>query len=210
MAKFGRWVYRDGEWEEGQASPENLREDLRQLPSDMVTKDIGDADKIHEEDPDYIQADLLAKQEKANLAKDTSLSALEGLKRLPLGEKVPLNQERVDVIIGWVIFGFIRNALEAVERGKDVDLEQVFHLWFPSDNANIYELKHGNPPSDIDRPKHLRGYRLGFTIVDPPKRILDIMEASGYGMMNIIQTYQENKKYIEHRGMSTILEATYG
>lgn len=64
--------------------------------------------------------------------------------------------------------------ISAVEKG--VRKPRVRHLWFPQDNVNRYELRDGNPPADVDRPKHLRGQSLVIDIGVIPADVWDAVK----------------------------------
>lgn len=66
-----------------------------------------------------------------------------------------VTQERVDKKRARVQFNI------AVEAAKRKTREApVRHLWFPENTVRKSELRDGNPPSDTDRPVHLRGLKL--------------------------------------------------
>lgn len=61
-----------------------------------------------------------------------------------------IDRVRMDLILQRMIT-FVR---------KDNLRPPVAHVWFPKAKLASYALRDGNPPSDSDRPKHLRGKRL--------------------------------------------------
>ena len=63
-----------------------------------------------------------------------------------------LSQRLVDGVKWRVCETLLQTYLDILGEGDDVDFDKVFHLWFPDDNINHYELRDGNPPADQDRP----------------------------------------------------------
>lgn len=62
----------------------------------------------------------------------------------------------------------------AVEQG--VRKPPVRHLWWPEDNINKYALRDGNPPADVDRPKHLRGQHLVIDLGVIPRPVWEAVQ----------------------------------
>ena len=137
--------------EAGRASPELLREDLRALPSELLTKDAGDADRIYESDEAHVQQSILRDYATAAAGKTPEAEDKLGAEAVRGGR---LTQESVDFVRLRVMRAISTNDLTPGEKLK------VSHLWFPRDDVNAYELRMGNPPADSQRPKHLRRLRL--------------------------------------------------
>ena len=58
---------------------------------------------------------------------------------------------------------------EHLRQNPDKDMAfdrkwEVMHIWFPENRVSKYEIRGGNPPSDSERPQHLRGL---FLELDP-------------------------------------------
>jgi len=174
-------VYKDGKWQRGKASPEHLREDLRALPGKFVTKDTGDPDKIHELDDPHIVSALTREQweEEAKESKPPSVDEILG--RIPIGDRAPLRQDRIDVEKFFVWRGVIQGQLRELQQGErlEPDLEQLHWLEFPDDNVNNYIVHEGKPPPDSERPEHTKGWDLVVDIMNPPRSVMDKLEATG-------------------------------
>lgn len=172
-----------GNWVEGKAGPKNLRQDLRKLPGEYVTNEIAVDTKIHELDPPHVARTILrdkAKEAEAalNPKKDTAKDAIKKLKCAQPGEYIPLNQWEIDCARIRVINALIQRMYDDARKGAKVELTPC-HLWFPDDNANKYQLRTGNPPADVDRPKHLQRFRLEIDVVNWPQTIIDELKARG-------------------------------
>lgn len=176
----------DGTWEEGKASPKLLREDLRELPGELVVKndlDIQEEDKIHELDPPHI-VEALTYEYQQKIAKDGKEDPKLDTCNLPggplaqIGESKKLNQREIDWVRLRLLKVRIDKALQAVENGHEPNME-VFHVWFPQDEVNIYEIRPGNPPSDTDRPPHLKGFHLWIDPKHPSESMRDLTKEVG-------------------------------
>jgi len=170
-------------FQSGKAAPELLREDLRALPSEFLTKDIEDGTRIHEIDDPHTQEDL-----KDQLQEEKS--ALPPLPAgAPVGEVVPLNQWQVDL----VRLRAMQSVIHAESRKAKPDLS-VRHLWFPRNNVNEYALRRGNPPSDRERPVHLKGLRLEIDVFEWPARLKDELEARGHVLPNLREEFANGQR----------------
>lgn len=94
------------------------------------------------------------------IARRVSMGAALRPRRQPITRK-NLEQTRIRVTFACL--------LAAVEKGQRK--LPVRHLWFPEDNANKYSLRDGNPPADVDRPKHLKGRRLVIDLGVIPREV---------------------------------------
>ena len=179
---MAKQVFKDGEWQEGGAAPELLRDDLRILPGELVTKEIEEDHKIHELDPEHVADTYLFEyMERAEgrdpdevpRVRDERLSNTWGMP--PVGEEVPFsrynpeqNQKFIDLFRARAASVALGNLLDRLRTGKISENEEcVFHIWFPSDNLNHYERRAGNPPGESQRPKYLRGYKLHVDLNNP-------------------------------------------
>lgn len=177
----------DGTWYEGKASPELLREDLRKLPADYVTKDTSDDTKIHELDaPHVVEALKYDKAKEADEAENPTpdpkpekklKSQVEPGRDIPF-TKVADPQLEVDLIR----FSIIRAIVDSAEKYGPPE-EGLFckrYVWFPKNNLNIYELRQGNPPANVSRPGYLKNLELFIDIENWPSRITDALAAQEF------------------------------
>lgn len=175
----------DGVWRDGAAGPELLPAHMRKLPGDLVTKHISEADKVHEADETHIVKAIEYDRTKSELAeeRETHGARLAQLRRemarVPVGTRRRLSQKRIDIEIFHAIRSILKTYDKRMARGEDVDLSQVYHLWFHTDNVNDYELRSGNPPALIDRPKLLQAFNLVVDPLSPPQRVVDSFARAG-------------------------------
>lgn len=201
----GKFVLRNGKWEEGKASPELLPEHMRALPDDLVTKDEADEKRIHAEDPGHIVQALVyenAKAEKAAEQDPVGLEKLKALARIPVGDKAPLTQMRIDVEKMHANVSILSSMMAA----ENPDLDKVWHIWFPTDNVNDYELREGPPPPDIERPKHLRNFNL---VVDPlvmPASVIDRFKEAGIPLSDGRTALEQTREQVAHALESELVQ----
>lgn len=157
----------------GRGKGKLLREDLRALPGDLVTDDIEDESKIHELDPDHVQADILADYGKEH--REERPEQFNKINRtLSQAGQWGVDQIRLRVLRTW-----LGTQISRGQKGNGPDLG-VKHLWFPDDNLDRYGLRDGNPPADVDRPKHMRGLRLEIDLCDPAASIAESLRIRGH------------------------------
>lgn len=201
--KGKRFVFRDGKFQEGKATPWLPPEHLRGLPSEFVTKDTSDGDKIHELDPPHIVKELVAKHEAALSKSSDSLP--NTVRRLseavaPVGARVPLSQERIDIVRFKTIRSRITRLAASPEPEKDLAEMNVDYVFFPDNNVNKVEIrkKPGNPgryrPLPQPLPKHLRGFKLEIDIYNWPESVLDALAALGHKPPNIKEMLDDAKR----------------
>jgi hypothetical protein len=154
----------------GKASPKLLKPHLRALPGEWVTDEVPDGDKVHELDDPHIVAALTEERSNKERGIETLVERQDRLReerKAPAASQDPrehhLTQWRVDLVRLRVLRELAQRALARIECDKPVDWS-IKHLWFPADDDRIYELRSGNPPSDDDRPKHLRRINLHIDI----------------------------------------------
>jgi hypothetical protein len=199
--KGKRFVFNEkkGTFEEGRAQPALLREDLRKLPSEYLTNEVAEHDKVHEVDPPHIQEALLddlREQEKGETPLPNAVDAVLQLSDCPLSQKVvPLNQWRVDGARLRVIFALIEKARQRQKKGKTINLE-VQHLRFPEDNAHVYELKPGPPPPYKELRKHERGLKLW---IDPFNWDMQLVEKLREAGIVFPDMKDEESQYRQYR-----------
>ncbi len=156
---------------------------LKSLPSDYVTKDISDPDRIHKYDAPHIVDALAKERAKPKNQKKSIFDILRKQGKIkPHGRGYRLDPLNVDVIRFRVIQALVGGLMKRMELPpvheqylEKPDLS-IHHIWFPEDNMDKYELRAGNPPADADRPPHLRGLDLEIDIVIWPKRIVDLLK----------------------------------
>ena len=152
--------------------------DMQQIPSELVTHDAGDRDRIHPNDPAHVVKPLLraAAQRLANkvppvVRAQAAVGALfDQLQQDPFRFQT-LDQEVVDLwraktILSWAV--------------KPVVDDRIHHLWFAEEhNGHSCGLREGPPPSRGDRPKHLKNLNLEVHVLDWPRRLRDIVKSVG-------------------------------
>lgn len=84
----------------------------------------------------------------------------------------PFDQGAVDEVRTAVLMQLLVSAVRA-----EVRKPPVRHLWFPRASTRAYDLRDGNPPSDTDRPKHLRGLRLELDLGELPPSLVEQVNA---------------------------------
>jgi len=156
---------------------------LRDLPSDWVTKEEADPDKIHKFDAPHIVQELSKELAKPKNRKKSIFSILKKQGKIKKhGRGYRLDPLNVDYIRFRIIQALVNGQLKRMQLPPvhEQYLEKpdlgVKHIWFPEDNMDRYELREGNPPADVDRPPHLRGLDLEIDIILWPKRIVDLLK----------------------------------
>ena len=133
---------------------------LADLPEELIATDDDDPDKVSALDAPHI---------KETLVEDHVAKLLEQEKkedpRIPkIGQKRPLDQFQIDLVRLRVCRALIDHAIYTQELGIFGGFPPQ-HIWFPDDNSNKYEIRDGWGPTNEDRPKHLKHYKLE---IDPP------------------------------------------
>lgn len=154
---------------EGKAAPELLRSDLRRLPGDLVTKEVGDGEKIHELDEEHTRLALIQEHDKKLQGKEPEQEEEAGAPAALRDEERLLTQERIDIIRLRVMRAIAKNAQTPEEKLA------LRHVWFPRNDINAYSLRDGNAPGDADRPKHLRRFKLEIDLASGrlPETVVD-------------------------------------
>ena len=173
----------DVEWREGRAGAEKLPAPLAALPGEIVTKDSSDPDRAHELDPPHVVEAYEYEYQKAEredaTPKKLDGAALAAQMQAPIGEVVPCTQVRVDWVRWRVARPLLDRWVDALDRGENPDLDSPWHVWFPHNNVNEYELRKGLAPRSKDRPRHLRHVRLRVDPFRPPRSVRDLFELHG-------------------------------
>lgn len=192
-------VFKDGKWSDGAASPKLLREDLRRLPSDLYTEESEDPDKVHQEDAEHVQSQIIHEYFERAQDEMDGPPAPDGEEELKLsrvardakGQDAKITQEQVDIIRMAAILNRLRWTIFAKAMGEPVhDGHQ--YLWFDKDDINHYEIRPGNPPARSRRPKHLKNIDLVVDVHKPPQRIKDMLEARGVTLWKTVKDVERS------------------
>ena len=151
-----------------------LPKDLRALPGEIVTTDIGDDTKVHEHDPRHIRGSIIkaaAKKEKEVLK--TNILAESFLRTMLVGiakknRQRAVDQYTIDLCRGWHL------AKMALHADPDFSLK---HIWMERPSGWAFSVREGAPPPD--RPKHLKPLQLEIDLTDWPPRIIDLLREAG-------------------------------
>lgn len=172
----------------GKAAPKLLDPTLRKMPGSWVTDEVAEDGKLHElDDPHTVLAvaEEISNKERGIETEVQRLDREREEAKAPAVSKDPrehkLTQWRIDVVRLRVLRTVIRRMRSQAERGVEIDWATQ-HLWFPRDDDREYELRAGNPPSDLDRPKHLRRWRLAIDALSGalPRTIADKLPKEAY------------------------------
>lgn len=90
-------------------------------------------------------------------------------------KKFSFSQRIIDEIRFRVWLHYLRTHLENPKK----DLCKICHIWFPYDEPTSYELRSGNAPSDSDRPKHLKKFKLEIDISFIPNWLREELRPNG-------------------------------
>lgn len=185
---------KDGTWAEGKASPKLLREDLRELPGDYVATDTDDPDRIHELDAPHI-VEAIAHDRHREEQDESEGAALEKVPFPGPGESAPLNQWLIDIVRFRIFSTLVESLFNQYASGGDPDVDPR-HVWFPENNVNHYHLRPGPPPPDVERPKHLRNWKLAVDPFAPPESVAAYLQARGAKIPTFRKKFDQVK--IEH------------
>lgn len=151
---------------------------MEMLPSDLVTHDAADRERIHPNDPAHIVKALMKQRARAAareappvvLAQAAVAAVFDSWSKDPIKVK-QLAQDWVDIWRSKVILNWAQKPL--IEYA-------LHHLWFPDPHrADSVELRVGPPPARGDRPKHLKNLNLEVQVLDWPTRLRDIVKDAG-------------------------------
>lgn len=164
--KFGRTVIGEDGKLKTKAAPELLRAEMRALPGELVTKDVDDADRVHDLDAPHIREVLV---EEAREASGEAVWAGEADAPPPPDAKPPQTpreamannpQLAVDVVRLRVLRAWASAETDQISGGRPTDMG-FRYLWFPiPGDFDCYEWRKPPVPIDRDRPAHLRGLDL--------------------------------------------------
>lgn len=200
--KGKRFVFKDGKFVPGKAKPWLPPMEMRGLPQNWTTKDISDGDKIHEYDPPHIIKELMRKQDANERAASTSLpAALQALSNAaaPLGESVPLSQERIDLVRFRIIRARVNRLASSAQPEKDLADIKVDYVFFPDNNVNNYQLRakvarHGARALPHPLPKHLRPFKLEVDIYNWPESVINALKSVGQTPPDIKEMIADAKR----------------
>lgn len=208
-----RLVLRDGKFEHVEQSVELLPDQLRQLPSELVTKHIEEQEKAHALDPRHhinMVKRMRRKAEKADRSPsdkkwDAVLRDLVG--NHAVDAVLPLSQYRIDILKAKLQMQLLRNAAIEIGQGKTTlsAIEKfVGHLIFPENNCfNMVFLPSPQPPNKL-LPKHLRHYNLEVRLLgDLPRAFLEELKNRGIDAPDIRSTYENFKKEVDRKRKRT-------
>lgn len=185
--KGARKVFREGEWQEGKATPWLPPEQMRGLPQEWTTKDTSDPDKIHELDAPHIVEALVDEQVK----KETAGESHDALEKKVFARydlwRGPLDQLHVDFIKFKAIRNLVKAAMIFHKRGAKFPLPRVRHLWFPKNKLDPRELRDGKPPPRALQPAHLKDLDLVVDVYRWPARVFDILKGKGVELPDVAQ-----------------------
>lgn len=85
-----------------------------------------------------------------------------------------LDQKSIDKVRFRVLLHLLRSVLESELK------PEPYHIWFPKDQDDVYSIRKGNAPADVDRPKHLRRLKLHVDIQDTPSWLRQCIEPGGF------------------------------
>lgn len=198
----GKFVWRDGKWVEGSAAPWLPPEHMRGLPASFTTKHEAEGDKVHELDPPHIVKALVRDQTLAEQKVKGDLpSALKTLSdnAAPIGEAVPLNQIRIDIVRFRIIRARVGRLAQSTHPDKDLAELKVDYVFFPENNVNKYELRakwrrRGTAAMPHPLPKHLRPFKLEIDIYNWPESVIDALKAVGQTPPNIKEMIADAKR----------------
>lgn len=172
-----------------------LREDLRRLPSEYVTDDTDDPDAVHELDAEHIRDNVAEER----FEKEQSPEQETPERVVP--DWRPVRQDFVDLIGLRITMTLLNEASARLERGEHHDLKH-YHLWFPTNDIRVYELRPGNPPADADRPEHLRNIDLVVDPLELKARIKqEILSSPGRSEMMRDHVHQELRMMLAKQGV---------
>ncbi len=192
-----------GTFVEGKAKPALLDPGLRALPGEFVTREIEDGAKIHELDPEHVRGSLVEEFEKAENEATRKKKPEEKLDELAANPTLLANaerflipgplaslpdavitQERVDWIRFCALRQKIKTAMDNISLGLPASqqlawVESLQHVWFPTPDVRICEVRERKPPPDLLRPAWLKKIDLICDVQVWPRRIVDLLASGG-------------------------------
>lgn len=204
-----RYTYRAGVgFVKGKAAPKQLDEELRKLPSDSVTDDIDDPDRVHQDDAEHVRESIIYDKEQAEKKAEAPTSPQEEVDKLPAvkpHEYVLLRdlgferrQWEIDVIRMRIMKALLATACSEIEANKPVDLEAVHHVWFaPPGEVNAYQLREGNPPPKSERPWWLHNIELHVVLNEVPNTVRHALTERGHSFDALDKAVAARKREAE-------------
>lgn len=185
-----------------------LSAELQKMPSELVTTDHADGDKIHNHDAPHIVRGMLKQlaREQAQGYKTPPPVIVKQAAQLRFialchdtDNKLPLNQSVVDIIraklLGEVSVRVLRNANCAINDFR------VRHVWFPALDrgramgASRFELRDGPAPREAERPALLKGLALEVDVLDWPRACVDALDS----VRGFITATEAKARNVHHR-----------
>jgi hypothetical protein len=192
VPKRGKWVMgEDGKWREGSAQPAQLREDLRKLPSELVTTDIADPVKVHELDSEHVRDQLV----NDFVARANGMpTSIDGEAQQSLSEQA----EKLQASLAFNQTNINKWRLKAMFNLLNCSEPEPFHgyVWFPRADFDAIELREGPVPMPGKRPAHLKDKDLEVNPFDPPDSLMRFAADHGITLMRREQYKQEALKKI--------------
>jgi len=171
---------------------------LARLPSELVTRDVTDATRVHPNDPPHVRQHLIRQAAiKANppklgpgaWAEVSILARLKALRKHPERYKV-INQELVDLYRATILVQKAKRILQAKPGSVHlINPEKLSHIWFDSpEDGSMLQTHAGAPPPDCERPDYLKLLKLVVDIMDWPQGGLDLLGNCGRELENAVKT----------------------
>lgn len=184
VLRDGKFVPKEG-YDQGLMTPENLRS----LPSELVTKEDADDSKAHALDPQHIVKSFVSEweqKEKADLQGKASIDAISDLFRASLTPR-PFTQYHIDIVRWRVQLNLINQAADAESRALPIDADAGGWLYFPKPDVRSYSWREGEMPRKWGRmEQHLAHKKLEVRVFGPiPPAIRDIFIAYNVPVPNI-------------------------
>jgi hypothetical protein len=153
-----------------------LRSDLAALPGELVTNDPTDETRIHEVDPEHVRDTLVHEYFNPETEVDDEPEKTEYSPRpIRVSDAGQRGIDAVKVRVWWQLLQGSK-VPRAMLSGEG---QTVFHVWFPTDSLQVYELRDGNPPARSERPKYLRDANLVIDMFHIPETIRDELVCQG-------------------------------
>lgn len=179
---------------EAQRQRDAVSSELRSLPSELVTTDVSEADKVHGNDAPHIIKGLLRKmaKEEAQGFKVPAPAIVKSAAQLRFialchdcDNKLPLTQKAVDIIRAKILAELSCRLL--TNRDATAHDFRVRHVWFPrydrgdAAGASAIELHDGPEPLDSTRPAALKHFALTVDVCAWPAAVRADLESVGLG-----------------------------
>lgn len=193
---------KDGEWKQGSAAPELLAPELRSLPSEVVTKDFDDPDKVVNGDERHVRETIV--EDWAKKGVDHQTPWVHGrpvdIRSRLFGEDKRLTQDKVDFIRAEVVVQLERSKRYLKSKGKPMDVAKRWVI-FHEDNVDDYEMVMQDPVKLAPHKEHLKGLDL---VIDNKSKLANMQLASKLAE-RIERVYRKDLEEIENEQQSSII-----